>query len=175
LAYQLSAYDAQVLTQQRALAELFEGAIKAGAAPKPVANWIMGDLLAYLNAKALEPEAAKLRPEGLARLLQLIDDGTISGKMAKDLFAQMLERGEDPGRLVEAGGLRQIVDPAALDAVADQVIQANPQSVESYLKGKVTALTYLMGQAMKQSKGKANPQQMTDILKRKLEAAKLAG
>jgi aspartyl-tRNA(Asn)/glutamyl-tRNA(Gln) amidotransferase subunit B len=168
-AYQLSAYDAEVLTQHRVLAELFEGALKAGAASKPLANWLMGDLLAYLNARGLEPEALRLRPEWLAHLLQLIADGTISGKMAKDLFIQMLERQQDPAQLVTEGGLRQIVDPQELERIAEAVLQANPKSVTDYLNGKATALTHLMGQAMKQSKGKANPQQMTELLKRKLE------
>ena len=168
-AYQLSAYDAQVLTQHRALTELFEGALKAGAPPKPVANWIMGDLLAYAKAHDLEPDAVKLRPEWLAHLLQLIVRGTISGKMAKDLFVQMLERQLDPSVLAQEGNLRQIVDPAALEALAEAVLQANPKSVEAYLDGKTNALTFLMGQAMKASKGTANPQQMTEMLKRKLE------
>ena len=168
-AYQLSAYDAQVLTQHPALTELFEGALRAGAKPKPVANWIMGDLLAYVKARELEPEAVKLRPEWLAHLLQLIEQGTISGKMAKELFVQMLERQADPAVLVKEGNLQQIVDPAALESIAEAVLQANPKSVEAYLGGKTNALTFLMGQAMKASKGQANPQHMTEILKRKLE------
>ncbi len=167
--YQLSAYDAQVLTQDRTLGELFEGALQAGAKPKPIANWIMGDLLGYLNAKGLEPEAVKLRPEWLAHLVELIDRGTISGKMAKDLFAQMLERGIDPVQLVQEGGWQQIVDVTALERLADDVLQANAKSVEDYHSGKVTALTHLMGQAMKLSKGKANPNHMTEILQRKLK------
>ena len=91
------------------------------------------------------------------------------GKMAKDLFVQSLERGEDPRRLVEAGGLRQITDESALEPIADEVLRANQKSVDDYLKGKATAFTHLMGQAMKLSKGKANPQQMAALLKRKLE------
>ena len=129
----------------------------------------MGDYLAHLNAKNREPESEKLRPEWLAHLIQLVDDGTISGKMAKDLFVQTLERGEDPRRLVEEGGLKQIVDAAALEPIADEVLRKNQRSVEDYLKGKTTAFTHLMGQAMKLSKGKANPQQMAALLKRKLE------
>ena len=168
-AYQLSPYDAAVLTQSRALAELFELALKAGAEPKPVANWLMGDFLAYLNANALEPDAVKLRPEWLAHLLELIGKGTISGKMAKEVFARMLAEGKDPRQIVEAGGLRQIVEAGALERIADEVLQANPASVEAYRKGKTNALTHLMGQAMKQSQGKAHPQQMQDVLKRKLE------
>jgi aspartyl-tRNA(Asn)/glutamyl-tRNA(Gln) amidotransferase subunit B len=113
----------------------------------------------------------KLRPEWLAHLLQLIADGTISGKMAKDVFIQSLERGMDPRQLVQEGNLKQIVDPASLERIADAVLQANPQSVEAYQKGKTNAFTHLMGQAMKESKGKANPQQMAELLKRKLDKA----
>ena len=170
-AYQLSAYDAGVLTQDQALGELFEGALAAGSAAKPAANWIMGDLLAYLNAKGLEPADAKLRPEWLAHLVELMARGTLSGRMAKDVFAQMLERGVDPAELVREGGLRQIVDPAALERIAEEVVQANRKSVDDYLGGKPTAFTFLMGQAMKRSQGKANPQQMGEMLKRALQKA----
>ena len=168
-AYQLSPYDARVLAQHAALDELFEGALKAGAPPKPAANWIMGEYLAYVNAKGLEPETAKLRPEWLAHLLQLVSDGTISGKMAKEIFVQSIERDVDPRQLVEQGGLRQIVDESALERIAEDVLRANQKSVEDYQRGKATAFTHLMGQAMKQSQGKANPQQMAALLKRKLE------
>ena len=167
--HELSAYDASVLTQHRALADLFEGAIQAGAAAKPAANWIMGEYAAYLNANSLEPDDVKLRPEWLAHLVQLIHAGTISGKMAKELLVQMLERQQDPAVLVEQGGLRQIVDLAELARIADEVVRSNPQSVEAYRKGKANALTHLMGQAMKLSSGKANPQQMSQVLKQKLE------
>ena len=167
-AYQLSAYDAQVLTRHRRLAELLEGSVSAGAKAKPAANWIMGDLLAYLNAKAIDPDTVTLRPERLAHLLELIEDGTLSGKMAKDVFVQMMECNADPVELVKAGGLRQVVDAGALEAIAEMVLAANPKSAEDYLKGKATAFTHLMGQAMKQSQGKANPQQMAEALKRKL-------
>ena len=171
--YQLSAYDAGVMRQHRVLADLFEGAIAAGAKPKPVANWIMGDLMAYLNARKREPEQIQIRPEWLAHLIQSIEGGRISGKMAKELFGQMVEQRRDPAELIEQGDLRQIVEPAALEQIAEAVIAANPNSVEAYLKGKTNALTFLMGQAMKQSQGKANPQQMTELLKRKLEPMKL--
>jgi len=173
--YQLSAYDATVLTQDRALAQLFEGAVQAGALPKPIANWIMGDLRAYLNAHHLEPDAVKLRPEWLAHLVELIDRGQLSSRMAKDVFAQMLERGVDPVQLVHEGGLQQIVEPEVLTRIADEVLEANAKTVEDYRNGKVTALTHLMGQAMKRSQGKANPQQMTQLLKQRLEHTKKVG
>jgi aspartyl-tRNA(Asn)/glutamyl-tRNA(Gln) amidotransferase subunit B len=110
-----------------------------------------------------------LRPEWLAHLVQLIEAGTLSGKMAKEVFGRMVEQGVDPAQIVQEEGLRQVIDPAALEQVAEAVVQANQGSVEAYLSGKVNALTFLMGQAMKQSQGKVNPQQMTEVLKRKLE------
>jgi aspartyl-tRNA(Asn)/glutamyl-tRNA(Gln) amidotransferase subunit B len=168
-AYQLSAYDAGVLSQHQALGALFEGALQAGASAKQAANWIMGDLLAYLNAKNLEPEALKLRPEWLAHLLQLMAEGILSGKMAKEVLVQSLERGADPRELVRQAGLQQIVDPAALERLAEEVLRANAKSVEDYRKGKTTAFTHLMGQAMKRSEGKANPARISELLKRKLE------
>jgi aspartyl-tRNA(Asn)/glutamyl-tRNA(Gln) amidotransferase subunit B len=164
----LSAYDAQVLAQDRALAGLFEQALDTYPKPKPVANWIMGDLAAYLNSRSLTLADVKLRPEWLGHLLQLIEEGTLSGKMAKDVFQQTLERGVDPAELVRQGGLQQIVDVDALERIAEEVVSAFPKSVEDYSKGKANALMYLVGQAMKRSAGRANPEQMTETLKRKL-------
>lgn len=173
--YGLSPYDAQVLTQERALAELFEQAVKAYPAPKPVANWLTGDFAAYLNTEGKTVAGAGLRPEWLAHLLQLMDDGTISGKMAKELFVESLRTQADPAELAKSGGLRQIVNAGALEALADQVIQEFPKSAEDYRKGKANALMFLVGQAMKRSQGKANPQQMMDVLKRRIDALKPAG
>ncbi len=170
--YQLSAYDAQVLVQDRTLAELFEGALAAGAKPKPAANWMMGDLLAYANAQGVELSSLKLRPEWFAHLVELVEQGTLSGRMAKELFLQMVKEGRDPAQLAVEGGLRQISDADALERLADEVLQGNRSSVDDYLKGKTNALTHLMGQAMKRSQGKANPHQMTEILKRKLAQVK---
>ncbi len=167
-AYQLSAYDAHVLTQSRALADLFEAAVTGYPRPKPVANWIMGDLSAYLNAKGLTPEQITIRPAWLVHLVQLVEQETISGKMAKDLLVQMLERGMDPTRLVEERRLRQIVDVGELERVADLVIAGNPQSAQAFRQGKANALMFLVGQGMKRTQGKANPQQLTEVLRRKL-------
>ena len=170
--YQLSGYDATVLTQERTLGELFEGAIRAGAKPKLAANWIMGDLLAYLNAERLEPERITIRPEWLAHLIELIENGTISGKMGKELFLRMVQEGVDPAEVVQQAGLRQIVDPAALTQLADEVLRENANSVAAYRQGKVNALTFLIGQAMKRSQGKANPQQIRTLLMDKLDQMK---
>ena len=172
-AHQLSTYDAHVLTQDRALAQLFEQTLTTHAEPKAVANWIMGDLSAYLNAKEKTLADVKLRPEWLGHLLQLLGEGTLSGPMAKDVLTQMLERGVDPATLVSEGGLRQIVDPAELEAVAEAVLHAHGAAVSDYVvKGKANALMALVGQAMKRTKGKANPQQMTELLRRKLDTMK---
>ncbi|HEX9780319.1 MAG TPA: Asp-tRNA(Asn)/Glu-tRNA(Gln) amidotransferase subunit GatB [bacterium] len=168
-AYGLSEYDARVLTQTWALGRLFEDAVRgANAPPKPVANWIMGDFLAYLNAKQAPLESIKLPGEWFGHLVQLIEDGTISGKMAKEVFVQMLEREVDPNTLVAEGGLRQVVDTAELDALAARVIAAHPGAADEYAKGKLTALMYLVGQGMKQSQGTANPTQLTEALRRRL-------
>ena len=173
--FQLSAYDAAVLTQDRALAELFERAAAICPKPKPIANWLMGDLSAYLNAKGLALEAVKLDPAWLGHLLQLMDEGTLSGKLAKEVFVRMLDEGKDPRTIVSEAGTRQIVDAGSLEAIADEVVQANPKSVQDYRHGKGNALMFLVGQAMKRTRGAANPQQMTDVLRRKLESLPSAG
>ncbi|MBI3088527.1 MAG: Asp-tRNA(Asn)/Glu-tRNA(Gln) amidotransferase subunit GatB [Candidatus Omnitrophica bacterium] len=167
-AYGLSAYDAHVLTEHRRLADLFEQAVASYRRPKPVANWLMGDLRAYGNARGKEPEEVQVEPAWLVHLLEAIDQGTISGKMAKDLFVDMLDQQQDPRQLIEQRGLKQIVDDGALDRLADEVLAAHQQSVEDYRKGKMNALMFLVGKCMERSKGKANPTQVTEILKRKL-------
>ena len=173
-AYGLSAYDAQVLTQHRRLAELFEGAIAQGANPKPLANWIMGELLAYLNARGQEPSGVTVRPEWLVHLLEAVDAGTISGKMAKELFVESIDRQVDPAQVISEKDLRQIVDHGQLDQLADEGIAGFQKSVEDYRQGKANALMFLVGKCMERSNGKANPTQMTDILKRKLSQGKEA-
>ncbi len=167
--YGLSAYDAGVLTQERAVADLFEQSVAQGAKPKPVANWLMGDVLAYLNTKALTLAQVGLKAEALAKLLALVDAGTLSGKMAKEVLMHMLEKGKDPETLVNELGLRQISDTSALDRLALDVIQSNPNVVAEYLRGKATSIMYLVGQGMKRSRGQANPQQLTDAIKKQLE------
>ena len=167
--YGLSPYDAQVLTQHRRLAELFERAIAQGATPKPVAKWIMGDLLAYLNAHGKEPEDVPVQPQWLVHLLEAIDKGTISGKMAKVLFVEAVEQQRDPLALIEEQGLRQIVDNGLLNRLVEDVLASAPQSVADFRRGKQNALMYLVGQCMQRSKGQANPQQVMEILKRKLQ------
>src|SRR3989338_8564620 len=137
--FQPSAYDAAVLTQDRAPAELLERAAAIRPKPKPIANWLMGDLSAYLNAKGLALEAVKLDPAWLGHLLHLMDEGTLSGKLGKEVFVRMLDEGKDPRTIVSEAGTRQIVDAGSLEAIADEVVQANPKSVQDYRHGKGNA------------------------------------
>lgn len=173
--FQLSPYDAQVLTQERSLAELFEKTVELCGKPKPVANWLMGDLLAYLNAKGLSLDAINIRPEWLMQLIDMVEGGKLSGTLAKQVFGISLEQGVSPEQLVKDQALQQIVDVDALEGIADEVIRDHPKGVEDYTKGKPNALMYLVGQGMKRSKGKANPQTMTQLLKQKLEQLQCQG
>jgi len=173
-AFSLSVYDAQVLTQERTLAALFEQTAAQTTDPKPVANWIMGDVLGYANAHGKTVQELGVQPVWLVHLLEAIAQGTISGKMAKELFAESLEQRTDPQAIIQERGLRQIVDVGQLEQLADDVLAQHAPSVESYRKGKSNALMFLVGQCMRRSQGKANPQQMTEILKRKLDRLKEA-
>jgi len=166
----LSAYDAHVLTQHRRLAELFEQVVERYRNPKAVANWMMGELLGYLNAHDTEPDDVTVQPDWLIHLLECIDRGTISGKMAKELFVESIEQQVDPLQIIESRNLRQIVDDGVLDRLADEVLARFPQSVQDYRGGKVNALMFLVGKCMEESKGRANPKQITEILRRKISS-----
>ncbi len=170
--YQLPAYDASVLTQHRRLVEVFEQAVAQYGKAKPVANWVMVELMAYCNARQRDPDEITLQPVWLVHLLQAIDNATISGKMAKELFVESIEQQVDPQQIIEAKGLRQIVDTSELEKVAEDVLADNPKSVEAFRGGKQNALMFLVGQCMQRTKGKANPQSMMEILKRKLTESK---
>jgi aspartyl-tRNA(Asn)/glutamyl-tRNA(Gln) amidotransferase subunit B len=168
----LSAYDAVTLTQTRELADYFERAL-AAAAPaavpaKTVANWVMGELSARLNEAGVDASQGAVGPAGLARLLARIQDGTISGKIAKEVFDAMWAGEGDPDAIIERRGLRQISDAGALEAIVAEVLAANPRSVEEIRAGREKAFNALVGQVMKASRGKANPQQVNDLLRKKL-------
>ena len=173
-AYAITPYDARVLTATRELADYFETAAagSAGQVGKLAANWIAGTLSARLNEEGLDIGRSKVTAPQLRRLVERIADGTLSGKIAKDVFDAMWS-GESAGddaadRIIESRGLRQISDSGELEKIADDVIGANARQVEDYRGGKEKAFNALVGQVMKATKGKANPQQVTDILKRKL-------
>lgn len=155
--YGLSGYDAEVITASKIIADLFEESLEHTKDAKAVANWIMGDLLGYLNANGLEPKDLKITGKSLGGLIGLIEKGTISGKIAKTVFKSMLETGKEPQQIVEEQGLVQISDEGAIKAIVQRVVEANPQSVADFKAGKEKAIGFLVGQVMKESKGKANP------------------
>jgi aspartyl-tRNA(Asn)/glutamyl-tRNA(Gln) amidotransferase subunit B len=170
--YGLSAYDATVLVADRETADFFEAAVRHGGAardPKAVANWIMGDLSASANAQNLPVSEAGLGSATLATLIDLIGEGVISGKIAKDLLVMLLgpDKGADPRALVEARGLRQVTDVGAIERAVEAAIAANPDKAEQ-AKGKPGMLGWFVGQVMKATGGKANPQAVSDVLKARL-------
>ncbi|WP_323119514.1 Asp-tRNA(Asn)/Glu-tRNA(Gln) amidotransferase subunit GatB [Burkholderia alba] len=172
--YGVSPYDAGVLTASKAMAAYFEAVVaKAGAAQaKSAANWLMGDVSSQLNRDGIEIDASPVSAAQLALILQRIADGTISNKIAKEIFVAIWdEKAADEGaadRIIEAKGLKQISDTGELDAIIDAVLAANEKSVEEFRAGKEKAFNALVGQAMKATKGKANPQQVNELLKKKL-------
>jgi len=167
--YGLSAYDATVLTGSRALADYFEATLRHGAPPKTAANWIMGELLALLNAEGAEIDMCRVTPKSLAALFALIDAGTISGKIAKTVFEDMYRTGAEPDAVVAAKGLVQVSDAGELAAVIDQVIADSPKELAQYRAGKDKLFGHFVGQVMKRTQGKANPAKVNELLKARLE------
>ena len=166
--YQLSPYDAMVLTGTRAMADYYETAVKAGAQAKPASNWITGDLQALLTEAKIEIDQCKISPVALGEMLALIDNGTISGKIAKDVIVDMFATGKDAKTIVAEKGLVQISDRGAIEQAARDVIEANPGPVADFKSGKDKAFGFLVGQMMKATKGKANPQLCNEVLKDQL-------
>lgn len=160
--------DAEVLTSSRQLAEFYERCVELFPDAKGVANWVMSEVLRVLNARNEEIERSKLTPELLAEMLKLIGDGTISGKIGKEIVEEMVETGESPRKIIERRGLVQISDEEELRAVVESVIASNPNVVEDYRKGKGKAVGFLVGQVMKLTKGRANPQLVNQILNERL-------
>lgn len=166
LATGLRDYDAQLIAFEVSLAEFFDQTMQHYQDPQTIANWLNGDVMGYLNARGLELSGSQLSPENLASLLKLIDAGTISGKIAKDLLPEVMQ-GANPETLVKARGLTQIADTGAIEAILDEVIAANSELVER-VKANPKAINALLGEAMKASKGKAKPDLVREILNRKL-------
>lgn len=165
----LTGYDAAVLTASREIAIYFEQAVQAlPDQGKLIANWVMGELSGRLNKEGLEIERSPVSPTALAGLLRRIADGTLSGKMAKDVFDALWGGEGDADRIIEARGLKQISDSGAIERIVEQILTANPAQVAEYRAGKEKAFNFLVGQTMKATQGKANPVQVTEILRRKL-------
>ncbi|MDD4237322.1 MAG: Asp-tRNA(Asn)/Glu-tRNA(Gln) amidotransferase subunit GatB [Desulfotomaculaceae bacterium] len=167
--YGLPEYDATILTDTKELADYFEDCVNAYPNPKVVSNWVMGDLTRLLNSGAVDITECSIGPEQLALLLQLMDKGTISGKIAKAVFEEMFATGKDPEVIVRDKGLVQISDEGAIVAIVDEILAGNPKSVEDFRAGKEKALGFLVGQVMKATKGKANPDLVNRLLKEKLQ------
>jgi len=169
--YALSDYDAEVLTATRELADFYEAVVRsAGCDAKLCANWVMGDLSAALNEANLEITASRVDADRLAGLLQRIADDTISGKLAKQVFETMWQEGATADAIIEREGLRQITDSSAIEAIIDRIMADNPGQLAQYRAGKDKLFGFFVGQAMKATQGKANPQQLNELLKRKLDA-----
>ncbi len=164
----LPEYDARVLTADPLLSGFFDKCVSLGAEPKAASNWIMVELLGYMKAEGISYENIPLSPEYLVSMLELIDKGVISGKIAKDILVIMIETGKDPRTIVKERGLEQISDEESLAGIIDEVIAGHPSVVEQIRAGKNKAVGFLVGQVMKRTKGKANPAKVNVMLKDKL-------
>lgn len=166
----LSSEDAVFMTNDKATADYFEAAVAAGADPKAAVNWLMGEFASQLSNDGIEIDKAPVFAENLAALLKLISKGTISGKIAKKVFATMWKEGGNPDDIVKAQGLVQISDTAELSKLVDEVVGNNPKAVEDFKAGKKKAVGALVGQIMKATKGKANPRVINELLNKKLQS-----
>ena len=165
----LHEYDAGVLTDSKKLSDFFEECVNKYPDAKKVSNWIMVELLAILNAEGKEIEDISLTPDNLVKMLNMIDKGTISGKIAKTVFREMLDTGKDPSKIVEEKGLVQLSDEDELEKIVDIVLNENQQSVDDYKNGKDRAFGFLVGQVMKATRGKANPKIVNKLLREKID------
>ena len=165
----LPAYDAHVLTLTKEMSDMFEKTVSLGADPKLASNYLMVDVNAYLNKVQKELSETKLTAEGLAGMIKLITDGTISSKIAKKVFAELIEHGGDAEKIVKEKGLVQVSDSGQLLAWVNEALDNNPKSIEDYKNGRDRAIGFLVGQIMKASKGQANPQMINKMLLEEIE------
>ena len=163
----LTAYDAEVICENKETADFFEKAAK-GHDAKKVANWLMGDFFGMLNEKKVELKDSPVSAENLGKLVELVTSNVINGKTAKDVFAIMADTGADPEKIVEEKGLKQVTDTGAIEAIIDEVIASSPDNVAAYKGGKTALMGWFVGQVMKASKGKANPGVVNQLLAKKL-------
>ncbi|PWQ92253.1 Asp-tRNA(Asn)/Glu-tRNA(Gln) amidotransferase subunit GatB [Leucothrix pacifica] len=168
--FELSAFDAGVLTSNRALSDYFEAVAEATGEAKLSANWVNGELASHLNKAELDVTESKVSAEQLTGLIKRIADNTISGKIAKDVFEAIWNGEGDADEIIEAKGLKQITDSGAIESIIDEIIAANPGQYEQYRSGKDKLFGFFVGQVMKASKGKANPAEVNRLLKAKLDA-----
>ena len=166
--YGLPEYDVDVLISSKELANYFEECVRKYPNPKKVSNWIMAELMRELNKDHRDITDCPVSPEDLAALLSMIEKGTISGKIAKTVFAEMYSTGKQPGKIVEEKGLVQVTDRSEISKIVDQVLAENPRQIEEYRAGKRKLLGFFVGQVMKKTQGKANPKLVNEILREKL-------
>jgi aspartyl-tRNA(Asn)/glutamyl-tRNA(Gln) amidotransferase subunit B len=166
--YSLNAYDANVITLSKSTADYYEDVVKSGADPKKASNWLTVELQALLTGAKQEITDCKVTPADLAGLIGLIESGTINGKMAKDLIVEMFETGKAPQDIVKEKGLVQITDTAEIEAIIRKVLADNPTQVEQFKSGKDKVFGFLVGQVMRATQGKANPQLLNDLLRQEL-------
>jgi aspartyl-tRNA(Asn)/glutamyl-tRNA(Gln) amidotransferase subunit B len=166
--YGLREYDADVLTATRALGDYFEQTARSAGDPRAAAHWVMGELAAALKESGKDVSESPVSAENLGRLVMLIAQGKISGKLAKEIFPKMFAAGEPPEAVIEREGLAQISDEGALARIIDEIIAANPKQVEQYRGGKTTVIGFFVGQVMKASRGQANPAMVDKLLREKL-------
>ena len=163
--FDLPDYDIRILTDSKKLADIFEATTAICGNPKKVSNWLMVETMRLLKEKSMDVTDISFSPENLAKLVKLVEAGTINSNVAKDVFTKIFDEDIDPDKYVEENGLKQVNDEGELRAKVEEVIAANPQSVEDYRNGKEKAISFLMGQVMRQMKGKANPGMVNDMLK----------
>ena len=163
--YDIPEYDIDIITGSKHLADIFEASVALGSQPKKVSNWLMVETMRLLKEKEMEPEDIRFSPEHLSRLITLVDGKVINSSVAKEVFQVMFEEDVDPEQYVEEKGLKTVNDEGALRKVVEEVIAANPQSVEDYHNGKEKAIGFLVGQTMKAMKGKADPASVNQMLK----------
>jgi len=166
--YQIPEYDAEILTSTKPMANYYEECVRLFPEPKTVSNWIMGDLLRELKRDEREIDQCPVTPKHLAEMLDMIKKGTISGKIAKDVFGEMVTTGDRPEKIVREKGWVQILDGGEIEGVIDRIIAANPKLVEDYRSGKEKLFGYFVGEVMTSTKGKANPKLLNDLLRKKL-------
>ncbi|MEK6680339.1 MAG: Asp-tRNA(Asn)/Glu-tRNA(Gln) amidotransferase subunit GatB [Nitrospirota bacterium] len=167
--YGLPEYDAELLTSTIAMADYFEGCVKLYNQPKAVSNWIMGDLIRELNENNIDIADSPVSPQKLTDMLKLMDKGIISGKIAKVVFEEMFKTSKDAEAIVQEKGLVQVTDESEIEKVIDEIIKANPDQLAEYRSGKDKLFGFFVGQVMKESKGKANPAKVNELLKKKLQ------
>ena len=167
--YGIPEYDAEILTSTKAMANYYEECVRLFPEAKTVSNWMMGDLLRELKRDEREIDQFPVTPKHLTEMLLMVKEGTISGKIAKDVFEEMYRTGEEPGKIVKDKGWTQIVDEAEIEKAIKVAMQANPKQVEDYQKGKEKLFGFFVGEVMKQTKGKANPNMVNELLRKKLK------